>query len=540
MGESTCLMQMQVQQPFSYVSGFPNEAKEEGNPIHALGQSVSFGRFMSESLAWEKWSSFSSHNKYVEEAERYSRPGSVAQKKAFFEAHYKELAARKKAAALLEQAQDASNNNLAGESQPEGEVENVTAQDSQTIAVEEQEAATILVHESESNSVLGQRSVDGEKETENCEKTKSTNQLERVVVVDSKREAKDSKLSGTNQMQKPRLKTSNSNQDDRASMSKKKPSFSSSKSLNFGRATKMPSTPAKPTAPLQSTKEINATPIKKKSAIDFADNKRSTPKSIHKSIYLTPAREINRLTSTIVRKIDGSKVMGSNSKASKDCSTPLMTPTAASVNGAPKHPLATPWSENRRDGTPHDSNMGSKTVRARWNFLRTDCSKFLSACRNKLQSPNSFTPFRLRTEERAARRKEKLEEKFNANQTQKLQKQVTLKEKAETEIRKLRQTLCFKARPLPDFYKERAIPKSQMNKDPPTRPQSPKLTASTFQTKPSTPRQRPPTKHIGSDHVLEKKSHASTRSLASRPTKITHENKSPNIQHEYQSTKCRI
>lgn len=179
---------------------------QEGNPIHALGQSVSFGRFMSESLAWEKWSSFSSHNKYVEEAERYSRPGSVAQKKAFFEAHYKELAARKKAAALLEQAQDASNNNLAGESQPEGEVENVTAQDSQTIAVEEQEAATILVHESESNSVLGQRSVDGEKETENCEKTKSTNQLERVVVVDSKREAKDSKLSGTNQMQKPRLK----------------------------------------------------------------------------------------------------------------------------------------------------------------------------------------------------------------------------------------------------------------------------------------------------------------------------------------------
>ncbi|KAH9792203.1 TPX2 (Targeting protein for Xklp2) protein family [Citrus sinensis] len=464
---------MQVQQPFSYVSGFPNEAKEEGNPIHALGQSVSFGRFMSESLAWEKWSSFSSHNKYVEEAERYSRPGSVAQKKAFFEAHYKELAARKKAAALLEQAQDASNNNLAGESQPEGEVENVTAQDSQTIAVEEQEAATILVHESESNSVLGQRSVDGEKETENCEKTKSTNQLERVVVVDSKREAKDSKLSGANQMQKPRLKSSNSNQDDRASMSKKKPSFSSSKSLNFGRATKMPATPAKPTAPLQSTKEINATPIKKKSAIDFADNKRSTPKSIHKSIYLTPAREINRLTSTIVRKIDGSKVMGSNSKASKDCSTPLMTPTAASVNGAPKHPLATPWSENRRDGTPRDSNMGSKTVRARWNFLPTDINIA------RIQSAPATS--------------------------------------SKNEIRE-----CISST------------------DPPTRPQSPKLTASTFQTKPSTPRQRPPTKHIGSDHVLEKKSHASTRSLASRPTKITHENKSPNIQHEYQSTKCRI
>lgn len=179
---------------------------QDGNPIHALGQSVSFGRFVSESLAWEKWSSFSSHNKYVEEAERYSRPGSVAQKKAFFEAHYKQIAARKKAAALLEQAQDASNNNLAGESQPEGGVDNVAPQDSQIIAVDEQQAASILVHKSESNNVLGQTSVDRVKETENCEKTESTNQLEVVVVVDSEREVKDSKLFGTNQMQKPGLK----------------------------------------------------------------------------------------------------------------------------------------------------------------------------------------------------------------------------------------------------------------------------------------------------------------------------------------------
>lgn len=61
---------------------------------------------MSDSLAWEKWSSFS-HNRYVEEAERYSKPGSVAQKKAFFEAHYKKIAAQR-AAALLEQANAAA------------------------------------------------------------------------------------------------------------------------------------------------------------------------------------------------------------------------------------------------------------------------------------------------------------------------------------------------------------------------------------------------------------------------------------------------
>lgn len=55
--------------------------------MSALGESVSFGRFLSEPLEWGKWSAFA-HNRYLEEAARQSRPGSVAQKKAFFEAHY--------------------------------------------------------------------------------------------------------------------------------------------------------------------------------------------------------------------------------------------------------------------------------------------------------------------------------------------------------------------------------------------------------------------------------------------------------------------
>lgn len=81
----------------------------QGNHVHVLGDSVSFGRFTSESLAWEKWSTFS-HKRYVEEAKSYAQPGSVAQKKAFFEAHYKKVAAQKAAAAaaaLLEQEKNA-------------------------------------------------------------------------------------------------------------------------------------------------------------------------------------------------------------------------------------------------------------------------------------------------------------------------------------------------------------------------------------------------------------------------------------------------
>ncbi|WJX81315.1 hypothetical protein P8452_64213 [Trifolium repens] len=101
MGESSACLTQQ----FSYASKFSNESNK-CNPIKAFEESVSFGRFMTETLEWEKWSAFS-HNRYVEEAERISKPGSVAQKKAFFEAHYKKLAAQK-AARLLEETKSDS------------------------------------------------------------------------------------------------------------------------------------------------------------------------------------------------------------------------------------------------------------------------------------------------------------------------------------------------------------------------------------------------------------------------------------------------
>lgn len=59
-----------------------------------LQVSVSFGKFENDSLSWEKFSSFSP-NKYLEEVEKCAMPGSVAQKKAYFESHYKKIAERR-------------------------------------------------------------------------------------------------------------------------------------------------------------------------------------------------------------------------------------------------------------------------------------------------------------------------------------------------------------------------------------------------------------------------------------------------------------
>ncbi|CAA0406599.1 unnamed protein product [Arabidopsis thaliana] len=83
---------------YSFAAPPSRNESHQDNTMHALSQSVSFGRFMTENLEWGKWSSFS-HKKYVDEAEKFSQPGSVAQKKAFFEAHYKKIAEAKKAKA---------------------------------------------------------------------------------------------------------------------------------------------------------------------------------------------------------------------------------------------------------------------------------------------------------------------------------------------------------------------------------------------------------------------------------------------------------
>ncbi|CAL5331515.1 unnamed protein product [Camellia sinensis] len=98
MGESpTCLVRS-----FSQPAGTTSTEPEEGDPYCALTTSISFRRFMLESLACEKWSCFS-NNQYLEEAKKSSKPGLVAQRKAYFEALHNRNGAKKPVALLEEQ-----------------------------------------------------------------------------------------------------------------------------------------------------------------------------------------------------------------------------------------------------------------------------------------------------------------------------------------------------------------------------------------------------------------------------------------------------
>ncbi|XP_050373248.1 protein WVD2-like 7 [Argentina anserina] len=68
----------EIEEPFSF--------RFQAEYIHS--GSISFGRFENEGLSWERRSAFS-HNRYVEEVEKCMKPGSVTERKAYFEAHFK-------------------------------------------------------------------------------------------------------------------------------------------------------------------------------------------------------------------------------------------------------------------------------------------------------------------------------------------------------------------------------------------------------------------------------------------------------------------
>ncbi|KAF7129779.1 hypothetical protein RHSIM_Rhsim10G0012200 [Rhododendron simsii] len=174
-------------------------------------------------------------------------------------------------------------------------------------------------------------------------------------------------------------------------------------------------------------------------------------------------------------------------------------------------------------------------------------SKSLTACRNKLQSPNLSAPFSFRTEERAAQRKQAsissfVFSSFSRNRLYGCSYARPKLEKAETEIRRFRQTLCFKARPMPDFYKARESPINQIKsvKTPLTQPQSLKRgrkpSYSTLQGLISLPQEAHSTKTSRSKNTPKMKNRMLNPSN-SLPEITTCENTSPNIQLDRQQQK---
>ncbi|XP_042062992.1 protein WVD2-like 7 [Salvia splendens] len=535
MGDSSCLLH-----GFSYASAVPNESKQ-GNHMHALGESISFGRFTADSLSWERWSTFP-HKKYVEEAESYARPGSVAQKKAFFEAHYKRIAAqRAAAAALLEQENAALSQKAQNESvglkddggdheeggvslNPPPDLADWGSGNVKTLDVKGDDKVRISNGGRESGVVRGNQV--------SKQPSVRRSNLENSAAVSAASESSET----TSQIEKPLLKNKNVDSEEVTSgmMSKRRTGLPSVKTSAHHKPRRIPSTPAKAMTP-QLNRESHVNRSTRKSNGDALDGRRSSPKSLRALLSLGSFRESEKEPVSKNKGIEAH----SSTRTTGECPTPFKTPAPASTKSSvSSYPAAaTPQTENRRKKTPDPSASGRKTTGPKWHILSAVCTKSLSAYRNKLQSPTVSTPFMLRTEERAAKRKQKLEEKFNATEVQKTQ-QKTLKEKAGNEFRKLSCSLCFKARPLPDFYKEREPPNNQTKKPPAVQLQTAVLGRSISNQKHGTISMPPPppppriiaksnvSKNLSRKKVINQSKFLST----SLPERMAHENASPNIQ----------
>ncbi|KAK9741227.1 hypothetical protein RND81_03G090500 [Saponaria officinalis] len=517
MAEPTCVML-----PFSYTSppAFPDDIHEENSAMYGIEESVSFGRFMSDNLEWEKWSSFSSNrNRYVEEAEKYSKPGSVAQKKAYFEAHFKRMAALK-AAALLEQTNSAQNSH---EGVTEGDGINSTEKGLQNVSInvqieannfkevdkvqkvcQNEEDKGFVVHqndlysvgtECELNSNL-RKNVD---RSEPAVETLSDQNKPYLVPVKDEicNESKEIESCGTVQTDKPPLKKkSGSIEDASEPIAKKNPPLSSYMSPSVGgtgRTSVFAESTTKYSGSVYPGKENYTTPTKKKTNVTDPDKKK-TP------LRLSINREINRIMSPVMRKI------GTSSKASKDCSTPLKTPAKgskyATSNATLESPRMTPSRGSRSllDSIASD-NKGSGS---RWHVFSSNASMSPSTSRHRISSPIIPNSICLNGD-RSTRRKQKLEGKFNATATEKPPQTSKFKEKAEAELNKFRQSFCFKAMSSPDHYGENEALRSPKRKDGQTQGKSPKRGKQPAKTasKVSLPPRKPVIKQNGSKNVQQ-------------------------------------
>ncbi|KAL6002704.1 hypothetical protein ACLOJK_022923 [Asimina triloba] len=513
MADSACIMQQNCFSHSSQPSLHPH-TQQEKNPDPAFGGSVSLGRFMSESLDWGKWSSFS-HNRHLEEVQKCSRPGSVAQKKAYFEAHYKRLAAQR-AEALLEEAdsqhkclpEQEKDNDLQQPNAAESDIgagagsgSNLVNAKDEVLELESDRKAGVDVdkpYEAElevsNNGGLTEATgadPNGKIDGSRTSMVKDAHLLTEEKVLSEalvQQIPSAQKLGGkcTCQPEKAPLKERSANSQHSSATARKKSTVSSAKLSILNQVSNVPASPAKSTTPLHFRKENNATPSSKKARGDSIIKNRSTPKSLHLSINfpqyhageITPSMA-KKSMSPVIEKTRCSKKVLSSSQMIRDSSNAAKAPNAVSTNRRLRLPSETPQLENRRR-TPSSENttLGIPKAEWKWQLLSLDHLKPSSTSGTNVhsplvsssnrRSPIVLSPFNFRSDERAAKRKERLEEKFNAKaEMQRIQ--AKNKEIDGTELTKLRQSHHgFKARPMPDFHRKTEI-KNQIKKKLPTK-----------------------------------------------------------------------
>ncbi|KAE8688351.1 Heat shock protein, putative isoform 1 [Hibiscus syriacus] len=534
---------------------------KEGDPIHdavrVLTESISFGRFVSESLSWEKWSTFS-HNRYLEEVEKFSKPGSVAQMKAFFEAHYKRRAAMR-AAALLEQADivtnDASqigtiNTDLAdlgtslAVNQPEKDASDDEIADNAGV-----DAGNLnVVRENDvADMEQGPKMMEEDVNMEECQQVENSKTFENGDIHD--------KIVAT-----PTIPPKKCDDPKTSTSSSKNRTNSLSKSLLPGKASNSPVPPSKRMASGQDRNDADVA----KSIGNSYDKKKTMPNLFHMSLNLAssagktnrsvrmsrdiathpqmPTRVLKKTTDQVnLATSSENKLANSNSKLS-DHGGVYKQATSRVENKSNNHAYinkkpALDSNEQRRI-TIKSLHMSMDFTRRAGEATKTS-PKVSKESSTPLQTPTRFF--------------KKLEEKMQAKEAEKSQIQIKSKEKAKDDMTKLRQRTDAKLNQTKIHamdHRSSTVTLTSLTSGlnfcslcfeidlklalsyiiPSTRPQSPKLgrkpSNRTVQSANSRPPTRPSVSTESSKNGLMKNSRISGTALP----KNRHENASPNIQ----------
>ncbi|KAJ6771276.1 F3I6.9 PROTEIN [Salix koriyanagi] len=431
----------------------------------ALQVSVSFGRFENDSLSWDKWSSFS-QNKYLEEVEKCATPGSVAEKRAYFEAHYKKIAARK--AELLDQDLSTTNNQNSGDVIVKtGQMDSdFDASNGQTSAEgvrleskldnewdgghidEPNEDAAIDAHgQASMNEPYEDTAIDAHSQVSSnkpCEdaafaghgqvplngrvkEEQDKKEMESILMI------KEEKVKLDHHKESPKISPMSKVRDIATAKKKPEPPVTKRPQNSTLKFSKPVSTSSSLSASQSFTKKVNGSSLPRSKNSPVGGNKKVTSKSLQMSLGMdSPNSETAPLTNTrkslIMEKMGDKDIVKRAFKTFQNNFSQLKSSAEERSIGAKQMPAKETGVKVSTSMTPRKENIGS----------------FKSGVVDRRTAKLAPSSFVLKSDERVDRRKE---------------------EEREAEIKNLRQSLNFKAMPMPGFYRGLKASKGPLDKE---------------------------------------------------------------------------
>ncbi|XP_010260134.1 PREDICTED: protein WVD2-like 7 isoform X2 [Nelumbo nucifera] len=437
--------------------------------------SISFGRFEGESLAWERRSSFS-HNRYLEEVEKCSKAGSVTQKKAYFEAHFKKKG-------LLLQTSSVSQNGMEHQTNENDILDHMSY-------MEELEQGNEGSHFANYDEISHNSDQHGKYDIMGCEMevedfspkfdmepplTNShavlddddqlieldiTQQNQSLSNADELLDGDQQQHAGTHQSEyeltvlplvkdEPEMEVKHNIADETENMDGKNTKLSTSSCMAGKADTSRVKKPRRTSPKVKAVTETKSARPKPKTQI---------PRKISNELYKDPAKSPRRIereapVKTKTEKRSPQKVspaIGSQTRITKrETGVPSQYPGNLKVKSS---------QENKSEKDTRMKKAGSKSQPYASEKDESKAHQTANRSKKTVISPKTYVKsspavFNFKCDERAEKRKE-LEEKMLAKEVEMNQIQARTQEETEAEIKQFRRSLNFKATPMPSFYHE--------------------------------------------------------------------------------------